>query len=88
MLAEVGLPPELWAEALTAFTHVKNLAPRAALGPGVTPRSLSDGIGCRAWATRPADAVPGRRKPPHHSSLTDPRLVSLQHLGQWRVMRA
>ncbi len=72
MLADSGLPPELWAEALNAFTDVKNLAPHAALGSGVTPRSLWDGkpasvshlraFGCRAWATRPADAYPARRK--------------------------
>ena len=71
MLADSGLPPDLWAEAMRTFTHVKNLAPHHALR-GDTPYRLWHGspapvthlraCGCRAWATRPANAVPRRRK--------------------------
>jgi hypothetical protein len=71
MLADSGLPAELWAEAMHTFRHVKNPAPHRALR-GRTPHKLWHGrpapvahlraFGCRAWAARLAGAAPRCRK--------------------------
>ncbi|GAA6016628.1 hypothetical protein JCM10207_000127 [Rhodosporidiobolus poonsookiae] len=59
-LSQSGAPKELWAEALLAFTFVKNRSPHAGIG-GAVPLSLWRGRparvdmlrvwGCRAWHT-------------------------------------
>lgn len=81
MLAESGLPKELWAEAAAAQVHTRNLLP-SSRHPGTIPKEVWTGRrqrvdhlrpwGCWAWAKVPDELI---------KSKLDPRSVKAWLVG-------